>query len=712
MKTSLGKNIIKFILILACALLALTACVNNGDEPNTDNGKEVFEYKKYDNSCILVKVNDKQIANADIPDFVTKIGSEAFFQCALLTSVTIPDSVTEIGAGAFDRCGSLESIVIPKSVKNIGAGVFAGCDKLENITVEDGNTVYRSENNCLIETETKTLIAGCKKSVIPTDGSVTKIGSNAFASLKSLEFVNIPEGVTDIGRLAFYDCDGLTEVVIPKGANIEESVFAFCDNLKSVTLPSADYLEKMDFDFVTRLEKITLTGGESLADNTFKNCKSLKSVALPDTVTDISRGAFFGGSITPEYRPLSSITVSEGNPKYHSEGNCLIETQEKKLILGCKASVIPSDGSVENIGYYAFAYCDFTGIVIPESVSNIDKNAFYGCEKLVNMTLPYADFLSDAVLKSVLGVPLNLKSYLKEITLTSGEEIGASLMESCANLGKITLPDSLISIGENAFKGCVGLTAIDIPKKLANLGNCAFEGCTGLESITADEENAVFYAKNNCLIEAASKTLALGCKTSVIPSDGSVTAIGKAAFKGCAGLAEMVVPQQVTEVGEAAFGGCDGLKSLTVPFGGIVDNAELRSLGGLKNITVTGGDALCARAFASCNKLESVTLPDSIINIEDEAFYYCGSLKSIELPDGVVSFGDRIFEGCSNLEAINIPKNVADLGIHAFDGCLKLTSVNLPSGLEKIGAFTFNGCSALKSIAIPDGVKEIGRAHV
>lgn len=112
---------------------------------------------------------------------VTIIGDYAFSGCSSLTSITIPYGVTNIGSYAFELCSSLTSITIPDSVTSIGDATFWGCSSLKNITVSKGNKVYHSEGNCLIETASKTLITGCKTSVIPTDGSVTSIGDSAFA---------------------------------------------------------------------------------------------------------------------------------------------------------------------------------------------------------------------------------------------------------------------------------------------------------------------------------------------------------------------------------------------------------------------------------------------------------------------------------------------------------------------------------------------------
>ena len=170
-----------------------------------------------------------------IPEGVTNIGKEAFGRCFSLESISIPDSVTRIGKKAFGRCFSLESINIPKSVTSIGEGVFEGCSKLESIAVEQGNPIYHSEGNCIIETKSKTLIAGCKNSVIPDDGSVTSIGDRAFSWCSSLKSIVIPDSVTSIGDSAFSWCGSLTNIVIPDSVtSIGGWAFSDCKSLKTI----------------------------------------------------------------------------------------------------------------------------------------------------------------------------------------------------------------------------------------------------------------------------------------------------------------------------------------------------------------------------------------------------------------------------------------------------------------------------------------------
>ena len=177
----------------------------------------------------------RSLTSVTMGNNVTEIGQEAFSECSSLTSVKFPNSVTSIGGNAFYGCSSLTSITIPNSVTSIGGGAFSGCSSLTSISVEDGNTVYDSRDNCnaIIETETNTLIAGCKNTKIPNN--VMSIGLCAFYGCSGLTSVTIPNSVTEIEYLAFEGCSGLTSITIGNGVeSIADDVFYGCSSLKDV----------------------------------------------------------------------------------------------------------------------------------------------------------------------------------------------------------------------------------------------------------------------------------------------------------------------------------------------------------------------------------------------------------------------------------------------------------------------------------------------
>ena len=141
---------------------------------------------------------------------VTAIANSGFFNYTRMTSVTIPNSITNIGNLAFAGCTGLTSITIPSSVTSIGNLTFGDCRNLESIIVESGNTVYKSDGNCIIQIADNVLITGCKTSIIPNNA--TSIGASAFYNCTGLTSITIPANVKSIEIMAFYGCSNLTSV--------------------------------------------------------------------------------------------------------------------------------------------------------------------------------------------------------------------------------------------------------------------------------------------------------------------------------------------------------------------------------------------------------------------------------------------------------------------------------------------------------------------
>lgn len=268
---------------------------------------------------------------------VTAIGSEAFSECRTMVNVSIPDTITSIGDWAFYGCTALESVYIPMYVTDIGQGVFARCDSLAGIYVDSYNPTYDSRNDCnaVIETYSDTLIAGCKVSTVPS--GTDKIDTYAFYGCKGLARINFPYGVTEISSNAFYACEGLTSLDFP--------------------------------DSVVTID-----------EGAFDSCIELKSVSIPESVTYIGRWVF---SQCPE---LQAITVDKNNPQYDSRDNCngIIRTSDDTLISGCKSTKIPD--TVTTIGDGAFYGCSkLKSLTIPESVTYIGEDVFYDCLSLKNI---------------------------------------------------------------------------------------------------------------------------------------------------------------------------------------------------------------------------------------------------------------------------------------------------------------------------------------
>ncbi len=263
-----------------------------------------------ESNCIIDRATNELVygcVNSNIPESVTSIGSSAFSDCSGLTSITIgsgvtsigdsafsgcsgltsiiiPDSVTSISDSAFSGCSGLTSITISNSVTSIGSYAFDGCSGLTSITVSSGNTVYRSEGNCIIEKSSNTLILGCKNSIIPS--GVISIGMNAFFDCSGLTSITIPDSVTSIGENVFRNCSGLTSITIGSGVtSIGISAFSYCSGLTSITIPdSVTSIEYSAFSDCSGLTSITIGSGvKHIGNNAFSNCSKLTSATFKNT---------------------------------------------------------------------------------------------------------------------------------------------------------------------------------------------------------------------------------------------------------------------------------------------------------------------------------------------------------------------------------------------------------------------------------------------
>ncbi|MBD5260064.1 MAG: leucine-rich repeat protein [Bacteroides sp.] len=239
--------------------------------------------------------------------------------------------------------------------------------------------------------------------------TVTAIGENSFRQCRNMTELTIPTTVSSINDYAFSGCSGLTSVTLPV-TTIGVYAFTSCSKLTSVTFTES--LKSIDRD-------------------AFYSCPGLTSVYIPKSCTSIGYGAFGGCKM------LLSIEVDPENENYAS-----------------------SDGVLFNKDFTTLVLCT-TGkkgdYVIPESVTSIEKYAFFNCNDLTSISMPE--------------------------TLTT---IGKRAFGYCYGLTSISIPESVINIDEEAFYDC-GIKSIELPKTLYSIGREAFYRCGGLTSISIPE---------------------------------------------------------------------------------------------------------------------------------------------------------------------------------------------------------------------------------
>lgn len=181
-----------------------------------------------------------------LPEGLRKIGDDAFYHNSKLGEIVFPQSLEYIGDDAFCLC-DLTKIYIPKNVSYIGDGAFSYNDLCE-ISVDKDNSRYCGVENCIVDKTTKTLVTGCRNSVIPADGSVICIGAQAFSG-SGLPDIKIPSCIVEIGRYAFSGCD-LKSVIIPTSVNkIGYGAFYGCDSLTTIYCEASERPTQWDADW-------------------------------------------------------------------------------------------------------------------------------------------------------------------------------------------------------------------------------------------------------------------------------------------------------------------------------------------------------------------------------------------------------------------------------------------------------------------------------
>lgn len=422
--------------------------------------------------------------------------------------------------------------------------------------------------------------------------------------------VEIGDGITTIASCAFYNCRNITSVVIPEGVTtIGDSAFSACDNLKEIYIPST----------VARIGTRTFS---------------------------LNIG-------------LEKITVSENNPVFHSDGNCIIETATKTLLSGCNTSVIPTDGSVTAIGDWAFSGCKkLSSIVIPDCITSIGENPFVFCDNL----------------STVIFGEGTTTYYNRDLNcfISTNE---SKLIAICKN-GVIPTDGSVTTIGARALS-YAPIPSINIPSAIAQIDAGAFSGSSF---------EKVFFLSPDVIIDDGADIPA----STVIYGDAGSTAESYAQAHG-------------NTFAKVLYSG----SANTIEWR-IYDNRVML----LSGTGSTGKYNNSKRPWAEYeDSFSDVVVGEGITELGDRTFYaYKKVLKSITLPNTLEYIGASVFSDCTALTEIKLPNtSLTGIGNSAFGGCTGIKHFHIPSSVHytpDINAIQYNitnsfsGCMGIESITV------------
>ena len=403
------------------------------------------------------------LTSIKIPNTVTSIGKRAFQECTNLTSIEIPDTVTYIGDYCFSGCNrlqkiklskkiqtinqrllqgcsSLTEIEIPEGVKSIGYAAFISCNKLTTITLPASLTSFNGTAIAGLSRLTEVKVADGNNSFKFENGMLlSKDGKTMYMALLTLTEINVPNGVVSIVGDTLSGSSA-TKIILPDtvSSNLSGTVFNGMNKLSTIELSSTSknlklvdgnlysYDGKRFIKYMGTSKTFTVPEGvETLVCRCIT--KSMTTLNLPSTLKVIegwSLSSMSGvnllnipASVTTMYtysfHANTKLRVAESNSTYKSIDDVLILNKA-----GTKVIMASKNATTYNI---------------PNTVTEIGKNAFYGCSKITSITIP------DSV-----------------------TTIGAGAFESCSSLTEITIPQNVTSIGPDAFVYCGKLMAINI----------------------------------------------------------------------------------------------------------------------------------------------------------------------------------------------------------------------------------------------------------
>lgn len=426
------------------------------------------------------------------------------------------------------------------------------------------------------------------------------------------------------------------------------------------------------------------------------------AVVIPDGVTSIRWGAFFGNVTTVSIpktvtsieayafnyaATITAFSVDSLNPNYSAIDGVLFDKTGTSLVsypAGKLATTYAIPSGVTAVTDYSFAEAaTLTAVDIPASVTTISTNAFPWTAVLDS----YQVDSQNPSFSSSNGILFNkdkttLVSYPgaksgSQYSVPSGvTAIGIQAFANAKALTTLTITEGVTSIGWGAFQGAMALTSLSIPSTVTAIGDYAFDNASALRTLTVSPLNSNFISKDSVMFSKDMTSVlaypsALTSKTYSIPT--GVTSIARGAFQNATHLTSITIPSSVTSIGDSAFYGANSIVNIILP---------------------NGVQTIGSNAFGGTSALTSITLPDTLTTIGDGAFYNSPAITSITIPANVTSIGVYAFFGTTALNNVYFLGSTApEIGDSAFGSLPVGSQVHLKDGASGFDAVSaaFNG---------------------
>lgn len=697
------KKILAGIMAASMMLSASPVCPRNCGSLLTAYAEEV-EYigeAEKDGLIYILYADHAELAKTVNPEFdeviipeeidglpVTVIGDGTFCDCYELQSVSLPDTIEKIGKSAFENCG-ISKIVLPGSIKEVGDDAFLYCGLLSEIVIPEGFTNFGK--HCFRGTEWQHL--RCNLDGFYIENNVVVDSDSAFSRV-------IDEGVEVLGPDSLRTSMVVQEFTLPRSMKkVYASGFTYQGKIFEIYVlnPECEFIDDLDDYPSGYYFNGIIYGYDGSPAQKFAEKKNWQFESLDELKMEYELASLDGMKF---YVYEDHAAVVYGDRRL--EGDVVIPSE----IYGVPVTeIIP--GSFNHIP-------GITSVVIPDSVKKIGEYAFTGCEALESIEFPddvemgmnpfrETKWSDDIIAKEgciILKDTLLDGSGMKgDVVITEGiKKIAPFAFQYNDDMTSVTIPDTVTTIGKGAFSTCNGITSVEIPDSVSEIPDVCFYNCSKLEKVKLPEKitgwgynafEGTPWLKNEeaqgtggggsgtLVIENGILISAPGC-TGRVEIPDTVTCIGARAFAENKDITEVIIPDSVKSIGEDAFGGCSGLTSIEIP-----DSVE-----------VIGN---CV--FGLCSSLERIKLPSKVRSYGTGMFIGCLKLESVEIPVGATVIGYGDFLDCG-VKSITIPDTVTELEQNCISDCASLESLVIPKSVKRICEGAINGCTSLKEITI------------